>query len=638
MSDRVVNPRLKHFLVLPGIVAAVVFVRLAADVRFMDYCFAMPFLAGSDFYRRFSGYVGGPVQYVANLFSQSYHRPWAGALALAVLALVSWTVAQGILRRFRCKACGVTAALFPMLMLIVVSRYVAVVYAMPMIAGLAASWLYMALRPAEPCRVLFAGRTIPWSNSNVQGALLFLFMAASVPLYYLLASGFLYFCALCALFEVLVAKRRVFGILWLGCALLVPYGVSRFLYEPDVIERYFRWIAVPEYHPLTTALLTAFYAFVPLAALASFFIDRFGLADRFSGLSGKPAKAVLGVALASLAAGMFIQRLGRSDWVYADFLIADGQFEKALDCLRKQQDDSDPVRFLTFRALARSGRLPWDMFRYPQRHSSDALLLRDAKWDSFPRVANWRSDLYLDLGRVNESQRWAHESLAVEGETPRVLERLALVYILNANPDAGKTFLRALHRVPFQAQRAEAYLSRLQADSSLSGDALVRQVRPLMLRSDYVGNWSTDQIFRQCLEVNPANRTAFEYLLAHYLLNCDMKGFGTLAARFKDFYAVLPTHVEEALLVYRHVNGSWPAGIEESMVRPEAESRFVVFLERLAQHQNGFEETWNAMAPEFGETYWFFDAFGRTAAGPPAGARQSGDGASAAGLQGGYRP
>ena len=77
------------------------------------------------------------------------------------------------------------------------------------------------------------------------------------------------------------------------------------------------------------------------------------------------------------------------------------------------------------------------MFHYPQLASSDALLLRDTAYDTSPLVADWRSDLYLDLGRVNESQRWAHEALAVEGETPRVLERMALVYVLNGNPDAG---------------------------------------------------------------------------------------------------------------------------------------------------------------------------------------------------------
>jgi hypothetical protein len=65
------------------------------------------------------------------------------------------------------------------------------------------------------------------------------------------------------------------------------------------------------------------------------------------------------------------------------------------------------VRFLTTYLLSRTGRLHWEMFHYPQQASSDALLLRDPVWDTYPCVALWRSNLYLELGRVNESQRGA---------------------------------------------------------------------------------------------------------------------------------------------------------------------------------------------------------------------------------------
>jgi hypothetical protein len=258
------------------------------------------------------------------------------------------------------------------------------------------------------------------------------------------------------------------------------------------------------------------------------------------------------------------------------------------------------------------------MFHYPQVASSEALLLRDSVWDTFPVVARWRCDLYLELGRVNESQRWIHEALTVEGETPRVLERMARVYILNDNPDAARTFLHALERVPFQASRARLELAALEQDPRRQSDPFVARIRPLMLRRDYVGTWNTEQVLQQCLDANPSNRMAFEYLLAHYLLTFDMEGLARAAPRLKDFYHELPVHLEEALVGYRNVVGSLPPGIEPSAIRRQTESRFQNFVYLWTRLEKGPpEDAWAVLAPTFGNTYWFFYIFGRTAAGPP---------------------
>jgi hypothetical protein len=394
--------------------------------------------------------------------------------------------------------------------------------------------------------------------------------------------------------------------------------VSYVFYEPDIAGRYIRWMTMPQRDAMTTGFVTAMYLFAPVGAIVAFLTTRFGTGARLTPRVRRATRVVGFAALALLASRLVALRFDTAGWIYADYLREDGRPLEALASLAQSPDDSEPVRFLTLFALAGTGRLTSEMFHYPQLASSDALLLRDTAYDTNPLVANWRSDLYLELGRVNDSQRWAHEALAMEGETPRVLERMAQTYILNGNLETARTFVRALEKVPFQAARAQWYIAALDRDPGMRSDPLVARIRPLMLRKDYVGDWSTEQILQQCLEANPSNRMAFEYLLAHYLLTSDMKGLASLAPRLKDFYRELPTHVQEALLGFRNVNGSLPPGIDGSAIGRGTEDRFQSFLAIFTQRQNGpAEEAWNALEPGFGGTWWFFYLFGRTAAGPP---------------------
>lgn len=575
------------------------------NVAFVAHWYPMPFLEGTAFWRRHSHTVGGPVQYLAGLFTQAYSRHWAGVLAFTLLALAAWAVARAVLRRFRSSPCDWPAAAFPLIVLMLAGRYMGVLFILPMLAGLAVAWLYMALSERPRKR---------WARSAVG----VLFLIASIPLYWALASGFLYLCAMCALFELLVRRRPAWSAAWIAFGAAVPYGVNDVFYEPDVAVQSVRWMTLPQRDAMTTVLATAMYLFAPVGAVVAFLIGRFGASARLTPRVRGIARVVGFAVLALLASDLIALRVDKAGWIYADYLREDGRPLEALASLAEVPDDSEPVRFLTLFALARSGRLQWEMFHYPQLASSDALLLQSTAYDTSPLVADWRSDLYLELGRVNESQRWAHEAMAVEGETPRVLERMALVYVLNGNPDAARTFVRALGKVPFQGGRARQYLEALDRDPGMLSDPLVARIRPLMLRKDYVGDWSTEQILQQCLDANPSNRMAFDYLLAHYLLTSDLNGFAGLAPRLKHFYPVLPTHVQEALLGFKNVSGSLPPGIDASAISRETESRFQRFLTIWTEREHGPpEEAWKALAPDYGATWWFFFAFGRTAAGPP---------------------
>jgi len=587
-------------VILSVLLCACVYVLM--DVPFTAHCFGVSFQTGWPFFARFTGYVGGPAEYLACLLSQTYYLPWLGALILTTLFVASYAMVNGILRTFIHGKCWFPALFFALLMLVVMKRYLPLVNILPMLGGLAMAWLYIALRQR-------------FVNRRRAGATLLLCaVGLSAPIYYIFGGGLLYFAGVAATFELIVLRHAVAGILWIITCAVVPQAMSYVLFEPGWTTRYLRWLPDQEYVPAVAAIIGFLFVFVPAAMFVSPAINRIRNTPQGPFLR-RAATCIWSIAMAVLCGFMIMSRFGRKDWMYADFLVADNRWEESLVCLKAANDDSDIARYLTFRSLAHMGRLPWEMFRFPQRRSSEALLLLNPGWEILPHVTNRRSDIFLDLGRVNDAERWAHESLAAQGETPAILERLFLVNVLNGRPDAAGSFLRALGKIPFKKGKARKLLARLEGDPSLSDDPLLQSIRPSMLRTDYVGGWDPESILRQCLENNPANRMAFEYLVAHFLLTSNMKGFGTLAARFPDFYYVLPTHMEEALLVYRQANGAWPPGLEDFRPAPEMESRFRAFLTLFMQHHGEPETLWNVLAGDFGNTYWFFDVFGRTAAG-----------------------
>ena len=603
----------------------------------MAYYFPMPFLTGRDFAWRFMGYVGGPVEYAGMFLAQAYAFPWIAALLFAALMAAFCLAAHAVLRRFNPAVSRLPSLCFALLMLVVLKRYVTVVTVLSVLTGVAAAWLYMEVReraprlPAEAARSA-PGRHIAWAIAAAA------VLVASVAANYLVGCGFLLLATLCALYEMLVRRRRL-AAMWVFFAWLAPYLVSQRLYEPSFLNRYLRWAFEQDYAPSVMALLLSFYLFVPVAAAMAFAAgrlegwrpsaprDRWPRAGRVAGVG----------AAAALVAALALARLNRQDWRYADYLVAAGRWEEALSCLRRLPDDNDLIRFLALRALAHAERLPWEMFRYPQFRNSDCLLLSGAGWDAIPRGPNRRSDIYLDLGRVNDAERWAHEALTVQGETSDILERLALTNVLNGRPEAARIFLKAIERTPGHGKRARELLALLaEAETDAGRYPEVRRIQPLMLRVDYVGHWLTDQILQQCLDANPKNRMAFEYLMAHYLLNGQIEAFGEKVAGFRTFYTVLPTHFEEAILVYQRFTGLLPAGLEGYSLNPDTVRRFRTFMDTFSRFQGDRPAAWRSLVKDYGNTYWFFDVFGRTAAGAPYEARLAADGRSSSSREGNH--
>ena len=107
---------------------------------------------------------------------------------------------------------------------------------------------------------------------------------------------------------------------------------------------------------------------------------------------------------------------------------------------------------------------------------------------------------------------------------------------------------------------------------------------------------------------------AFEYLMAHYLLNCRLDKFVENLPRLDDFgYKNIPRHYQEAILVYKSITQK-NIDLGGREINPEIVNQFNQISEIVNNPDNSNLETLKRklapLAPKLGATYFFYYLFG----------------------------
>lgn len=257
------------------------------------------------------------------------------------------------------------------------------------------------------------------------------------------------------------------------------------------------------------------------------------------------------------------------------------------------------------RALYHCGRLGDGLFSLPQRAGGKGLFLASDQCQLLPLRA---SDLFLDLGLVNEAQHWAHEAMSVAGETAWNLQRLVQVNEIKSDPLVADKYLAKLRKTLWYDRTAGAggRHALLGQDPSTCPDAA--EVRASMPASDFLCSPSEPERALEELAKNTRNRMAFEYLMAYCLLEGDLSRFVSHLTGLKDLgYTRIPRHFEEALLIYLQVTGqrdiALPAGLAISQ---QTRDRFADFDHILSSHRGDRQAAQAELTAKHKDTYWFY--------------------------------
>jgi len=586
------------------------------------------FLTTLSFLKGFLGRPGGLVQYVSSFLAQFTLYGWVGA---GVFTFVAWAVClgtAGVLKAMAGRRVHPAAACFPAVLLL--TAHAAYGYQITFAVALAAALGFVTLYVRVAPRSSVLRMTV--------------FAVLSVVLYYLAGSVVVVFGVLCALFELLKKRRILPGVFCLLWASAVPSGYALTALAVGFSEAYAPLMPFrPGGAPAVSLLLRlpvgllALPVYLLLAAVAAWLLRRpVTLRQRLAAF-GADARSTPEAALSahqSRVRGAAWTLLSLAVFLLATALLTFWSFDAdmkkrfQIECYAQHrmwdrlllEVQRLPSRLYdgyvmtdVNRALYHTGRLPYEMFHYPQKKGPPAIRLLTGL--GFLKHA----EVMFELGQVNIAQQKFNEALESEGPLPMVLKRLAQINILKGKPEAARTYLVALRDSLLHRRWADRILRALEVDADLSDDEELQRIRAGMPAEDWgyggLGGAGYDKMLLGLLRPDKRNRMAFEYLMAFYLLYNDFEQVAVNIGRLDDYdYAGIPRHYEEAILVGVTRNPSLRVDLGERRISDETVRRGQAFLRDAARYDNASEADEEAryqeLAAKWGDSYFFYALFG----------------------------
>jgi hypothetical protein len=562
-------------------------------------------------------YPGGPVEYLSAFLSQFFYYSWAGALVVTVQAWLLSVCTDYLVKAARLERIRLIRYLLPVLLLVIYTRYA---FHFPATMALLAALLFVCLYLK-----MTLSRAATLSCMSI-----FIFM--SVILYYLAGGAFLLFAIVCAIYELIFRFCWKISLFYLLSAAAVPYILGLYLFRVSILDAFcnclpFSWkILYYEVRKREVTVVYLMYLFPPLVLFVSGLLQI--LWKRLYAVKNRPPKrqrkkssnlisktfswykrspklklAVETLLLLAIAAGVvfFCRKENLRTRFKVDYFAYHKMWPELL--MSAQHNPYDPfVANAVNRALYHVGRLGYDMFTWPQH--SEHLILSDKKY----KWMHWQIfDVFIDLGVVNMAENALTECLEGLGSRPMVLQRLALINMVKGNSDSAKIYLGALSKTLFHAKWAKNYLDRLKTDPDLAGDKYIQHLRSLCLDKDVpIYALYKEKTFLWLLERNSQNRMAFEYLMAWYMLNKNLGEFVQNLERLQDFnYPELPTHYEEATLIYIYGTGK-PVNISKYTSNPQKRRQIEDFSRILNSYNKDKQAASEELAKKYRNTYFYY--------------------------------
>jgi len=586
---------------------------------------AHPFATGWSFLKNSLDLPGGFVEYASGFLSQSFYYSPLGAAVIVVSALCLCELSRRHLVTAGYARATFLASVPAILIFLIYSNY-----KHPLPACLAVSLGLL-------CSMVF--EKLPVRRLVIRASVYCLM--AAVIFWLAGAGGLLVFLLMTIIYGIFVHSNWKLTVVVLPVSFAIAWGLTQFLF---LIPPQKAFLILTPFSPAVTTGINTFlrvliillYGFVPLS-VSLMFLGKivFSKTGQTRKRRSKPKKkqkthkaagekklsltifrkpAVIALPIVLTAAGLYFSYNEMSKpFVLANDYALRKQWNKVLDLGRGLPKGKSNVYFNhdINRALYYTGRLPYDLFRFPQ--TPHGLLLTHEKKESYLTQLKL-CDVFMELGQVNIAERLASEVLATQGHFGIVIEKLAWINIIKGQTGTARIYLNALKKDLNYRDAAEKLLIALDNGFTPEQTAYVDRIRSNMFEAGHAGTSkdSIDQILTELLVHNPRNKMAFEYLMACYLLTGQVDKIATNMERLGDLgYQAIPTLYEEAILIYFGSQGK-KVDLSKFNIKRNTFERYAKFVQlRNAMQGQNRQAILGRLVGEFGSSYFFYFTFGR---------------------------
>jgi hypothetical protein len=554
-------------------------------VFFFDLRFAKDFLT----------YPGGVNELCSRFYSEFFYYSWTGAAALILLfGAIAW-----VLRRLIQSLHGRRPVLYlhwvPSILLIALHSD----YNYPPALSLGLLWVLLGMLLYVRLAFLHPAGRAP------------LFCLLQVTLYYVTAGQAFLFSLVAVGYELLRQRRIAPALFYAAFAALLPYaGASTvfMLHLPDAYTT--NLISCGKYHLGWPA--RALYACLPLLLLVSGLMP--GRKDTAPVTGSIAARVIPGAGLLVLAVTAAICSYDKtSERVLSiDYYARRQDWKNVLAVASQTTLNPDYIQYQANRALYHCGLLGDNLFYFVQHFRGKSLFLQS---DASLILPLQHSDLFLDLGYVNEAQHWAHEAVSIRGDLPWNLQRLVEVNLLKGDRVVAAKYLDMLRKTLWFRGWANDHRKYLADANAILTDPRLSRIKSNMPASDFLAPLIDPESCLTDMIKNPANKMAFEYYMARCLLDGNLSEFVKYLPRMSDLgYSRIPRHFEEAILIFLQLTGPRnivPSGLQ---ISEETKRRFSDFNRILTKHNRNRDAAYSELLP-YRDTYWFYAQYYYTAGG-----------------------
>jgi len=203
--------------------------------------------------------------------------------------------------------------------------------------------------------------------------------------------------------------------------------------------------------------------------------------------------------------------------------------------------------YYTNMALEYKGQLFDDMMKYDQQRGVLGLYY---PWVGNSHMREHGGFFYYTIGYVNEAHHWAYESMIHTGPVAPVLKELVIYNIIIGKFAGAEKYLNVLNQTLFYRKWADDFFKIIKDTSKVNELVWIREKRKQIPVGDYFMDMAgLQRNLEDIVRSNPENKTAFDYLIAYYLLDGRPDKVLERHNEIKRFYRSIPKTVKEALVL-----------------------------------------------------------------------------------------